>query len=610
MTMLGAPVRKLWSYVQDLKIQHKLILIFFFLMIVPLGAFTLLAYRQTAQTIQKNTVYSASQSFEQAASSLESRIRSASLISDYIILDEEAIRIFGRMDSAAYAIPSQVKDGTYLLRMFRYLLRNQDIFLIRLFVPDELVFAGDGQSIYGLSGVREAPWYGRLLGSNGKLLLTPTTTQYTETTGAISQHPVLSTLRLVKNPNDYARNMGVLSVDILQSDVQAMLEQAARLTDSGVVYLADADGGIVQSSADAAQTARWRIADDPAAPWKRVKVNGKDAIVGYRAVAGSDWRMVSVIPLEDILAASAHQRNVLILVMLAMTVAAYGLAYISSFSSTRRIYRLIFKMRQVQSGHLSVIHQNFGRDEIGELADSYNFMIKKIEVLIDEQFKTGQAMKNAELKLVQAELKALQSQINPHFLYNTLDLINWMAIKHDNPDIESLIGSLSSFYKLSLRKGRDIVSIEDELHHLRTYVDIQNHRFEDSIRLVLDVDPDILDCEIPKITLQPLAENSIMHGIQMKPDKRGTVTVSGRLEDGAILLRVRDDGVGMSESALSGMLERPSRDEYHGFGVYNIHERLKLSFGAPYGLRFESKLGEGTAVEIRIPPAKGLGNAS
>ncbi|CAI6059395.1 sensor histidine kinase [Cohnella sp. JJ-181] len=608
MTKLGQAVRAPWSFIQDLKIQQKLILLIFFLMILPLGSFTLLAYRQTSHTIQKNTVYAARQSFEQAVASLESKINDASLISDYIILDEEAARVFGRMH-APYPIPMQVKDSAYLLRLFRYLMRNQDIYLIRLFVPDALMYAGDRQSIYSVNDIGDAPWYKRLLNSNGKVLLTPTTTHYTETTGAIAENEVLSTVRLVKDPYDYAANIGVLSVDLLRQDVLDLLGQAARITSSGMIYIENGDG-LVLSTAGAELTDAWRVADPAAASWERTTVNGKEAIVGCRTIAGTDWRAVSVIPLEDVLSASSQQRNVLILVMIAMAVVAFLLAYISSVSSTRRIYRLIFKMRQVQGGHLSVIHQNFGRDEIGELAESYNFMIKRVGDLIDEQVKTGQEIKNAELKLVQAELKALQSQINPHFLYNTLDLINWMAIKHDCPDIESLISSLSRFYKLSLRQGQDIVSIGDEMQHLRTYIEIQNHRFENSIELAWDIDPEILLFEIPKITMQPLVENSIVHGIQMKPDKSGTITIVGRLESDSIILTVRDDGAGMTEETLAGMLRQPSQDAGHGYGVRNIHERLKLYFGPQYGLSFSSRPGAGTEVDIRIPPVQGMGASS
>lgn len=604
--MIGKSIRVLWQYIQDLKIKHKLVLIFFFLMIVPLFGFTYLAYKQAAQVIQENTVYSAKQSFEQAASSLASKVNSASTISDYIILDEEATRVFGRNESS-YEIPMQLKDSSYLLRLFQYLLRNEDIHLIRLFVPDDLIYSGDGQLIYSMESIRDAPWYEQLLNSNGKVLLSPTTTHYMEKTGNVTEDKVLSVLRLVKNPNDYSKNMGVLSIDILLSDVLNIINKAANITETGMIYIENSSGKIIQSTASLEQINLWKVpnlATEQEDIWQKTTVKGKGAIVGYKTIEGTDWRIVSIIPITDILSASSRQRNVLILIMIVMAAVAYVLAYISSVSSTKRIYRLISKMRKVQNGELSVITQKFGRDEIGELAESYNFMIKKIEKLIDEQFKTGQEMKNAELKWAQAELKALQSQINPHFLYNTLDSINWMAIKHNCSDIESLISSLSNFYKLSLRKGQDIVKIDDEIQHVQTYVEIQNYRFDNSIKLVLNIN-DILSYQIPKITLQPLVENSIMHGIQMKPDRSGTITISGKLEAGLILLCIEDNGVGMMEDALMSMFQQQSKDDWRGFGVHNINERLKLYFGAEYGLSYTSVAGIGTKVEIRIPPVIG-----
>ncbi|OAS19049.1 cache domain-containing sensor histidine kinase [Paenibacillus oryzisoli] len=604
--MMGKSIRVLWQYIQDLKIKNKLVLIFFFLMIVPLFGFTYLAYKQAAQVIEENTVYAAKQSFEQAASSLASKVNSASTISDYIILDEEATRVFGR-NGASYEIPMQLKDSSYLLRLFQYLLRNEDIHLIRLFVPDEFIYAGDGQLIYSMESIRDDSWYEQLLNSNARVLLSPTTTHYTEKTGNVTEDKVLSVLRLVKNPNDYSKNMGVLSVDILLSDVLNIIDKAANITDTGMIYIENSRGQIIQSTASLEQINLWKVpnlATEQENMWQKTTVKGKGAIVGYKTIEGTDWRMVSIIPITDILSASSRQRNVLILIMIVMAAVAYVLAYVSSVSSTKRIYRLISKMRKVQNGELSVITQKFGRDEIGELAESYNFMIKKIEKLIDEQFKTGQEMKNAELKWAQAELKALQSQINPHFLYNTLDSINWMAIKHNCTDIESLISSLSNFYKLSLRKGQDIVKIDDEIQHVQTYVEIQNYRFDNSIKLVLNI-KDILSYQIPKITLQPLVENSIMHGIQMKPDRSGTITISGKLEAGLILLCIEDNGIGMMEDALMSMFQQQSKDDWRGFGVHNINERLKLYFGAEYGLSYTSVSGIGTKVEIRIPPVIG-----
>jgi two-component system sensor histidine kinase YesM len=250
-------------------------------------------------------------------------------------------------------------------------------------------------------------------------------------------------------------------------------------------------------------------------------------------------------------------------------------------------------MRKAEKGDLELISVRPGKDEIGELMESFNFMIQRIKILIEEQYKSGQEIKSAELK-------ALQAQINPHFLYNTLDLINWTAIKYNVPEISSTVKSLSRFYKLSLSKGRDTVPISDELEHVKLYTDIQNRRFENKIILDIQVEDRILGYNVPKIILQPIVENSILHGILEKDDKAGRITITGALQQDTIILKVSDDGVGMDEEAINDILNAKT-DEIYGYGVWNINNRLRLYYGEEAGLLIRSEIGKGTEAEIRIP---------
>jgi len=599
---------KILQYMLDLKIKKKLFLTYFVLIIIPLLIFSLIAYNQIAQTIQKNTMFSVKQSFDQVVFSFSSKVNGAMNMSDLIILDSEATRAFNNMILPDKEIPNQIYDFTYLNRFFSYLQRNADNFRIRLFIPDNLIYSGENQNFFSLNEAYNKPWYEALNNKSVNILWQQTKSVTIATSGLTIEEKVLSALRLVKKPEDYTKDIGVLSIDILQSDIQKMLKKAAELTETGIVYIENSDG-IIQSSASLGITATWKVPQAyyntvQEAQWQKTKINNEVAFVGYKNIEKTDLRLVSVIPLKEILASSNQQRNYLIVLLVVMGAAAYLLAYFISASSTKRIYNLVDKMRQVQKGDLSVTIPKMSRDEIGELALNFNFMIKKISQLNEEQYKSGQEVKEAELKLVQAEFKTLQAQINPHFLYNTLDLINWMAIKYDCSDIESLIFSLSRFYKLSLRKGADIVTIQDEVMHIQTYLQIQNYRFENCVQLELDVSS-IQQYKIPKITLHPLVENSIMHGIYKKSGSTGTIKISGKLEMDHIVLYIEDDGVGMTEQQIKQILE-PSQpdeetDDLHGFGINNVNERLKQYFGSPYGLTYTSTVGIGTTVEIRIP---------
>jgi two-component system sensor histidine kinase YesM len=235
-----------------------------------------------------------------------------------------------------------------------------------------------------------------------------------------------------------------------------------------------------------------------------------------------------------------------------------------------------------------------GRDEIGQLERKYNYMLMQIEELVEEKFRIGKESKNAELR-------ALQAQINPHFLYNTLELITCMALKYKARDITDLVNLLARFYKLSLSKGKDIISIEDEIAHIAAYVKIQNLRFEDTITLEMDIDERLMEYSILKLVLQPLVENSILHGIMEREDRTGIIRITGRFEGGDIVLSVTDDGVGMSRDTLDRIFTENKRKDGHGFGVLNVDRRLRINYGELYGLSYKSVEGEGTTVEVKLP---------
>ncbi|MCL2879897.1 MAG: sensor histidine kinase, partial [Treponema sp.] len=193
--------------------------------------------------------------------------------------------------------------------------------------------------------------------------------------------------------------------------------------------------------------------------------------------------------------------------------------------------------------------------------------------------------------------KALQAQINPHFLYNTLDLINWMALRSGIPSISGLVQSLAMFYKLSLGSGNDMAPLREEIAHVKVYLEIQAVRFDNKIQYSFSIDDAITECPVPKIILQPLVENSIIHGILEKPDKTGTILVSGQRNNNNIILSVTDDGVGM-DSGITETIVTKGTDRY---GVFNIDQRIKLYYGDQYGLSYRSAPAQGTTATITLP---------
>ena len=224
------------------------------------------------------------------------------------------------------------------------------------------------------------------------------------------------------------------------------------------------------------------------------------------------------------------------------------------------------------------------------------------------QLMEKQAQAAEDLRI--AEFNSLQAQINPHFLYNTMDMINWMAQQGRTSEVCNAVQSLSRFYKLTLSRKKGISTIAKEEEHVSIYVHLQNMRYHDSISFISDIPDELMEYQIPKLTLQPVIENSILHGILEKPSKSGTIVLTGWMEDGDIVLLISDDGVGIAPDKLPMILsgEGTSISGGTNIAIYNTHRRLQVLYGADYGLTYSSDVGKGTEVQIRIPAKKDAEN--
>lgn len=261
-------------------------------------------------------------------------------------------------------------------------------------------------------------------------------------------------------------------------------------------------------------------------------------------------------------------------------------------SIRRRLLLLSNKAHQVEQGDFDITLDQIHWDEIGHLDRVFHGMAQRLQRLLDEVTETHRRMR-------EEELKALQAQINPHFLYNTLALIRWLVEMNGAAGtICELVDDMSTFYRLVLNRGKEIVSLRDELALTEAYIRIQQARFKDEFQVEVDVDPTLKDCAIIKLILQPLVENAIAHGISGL-ERPGRIVIRGVRDGGDIRLTVEDDGRGMDEETLHSLLS-PGRQPT-GYGLYNVHERIRLFFGPTYGLTIRSAHGEGTSVEIRIP---------
>ena len=231
--------------------------------------------------------------------------------------------------------------------------------------------------------------------------------------------------------------------------------------------------------------------------------------------------------------------------------------------------------------------------EVRTLSEAMEQMIARINAQIQEITQKQTSLRRTELAL-------LQAQINPHFLYNTMDTIIWLIEADRSQAAVEMVSNLSDFFRHSLSRGEDIISLGEEERHVRSYLQIQQARYKDILDYDIDIDPALGEVVLPKLTLQPLVENALYHGIKLKRGK-GCIRVAGRAEGRDILLRITDDGAGMSPERLEELRRAMDTGERVGFGLVTVHERLRLFFGGDYGLSLSSRQGEGTTVTARIP---------
>jgi len=307
--------------------------------------------------------------------------------------------------------------------------------------------------------------------------------------------------------------------------------------------------------------------------------------------------------IRDIQESSAEYQNFFItmirfsvLAFIFISILTIFLSYYIPSSITQPIIELSEVTDQVAKGDLSVRSEVRSGAEVNMLSDSLNLMIDKINELLEQ-------VKKEQIRLRKAEFELLQSQINPHFLYNTLDTIVWLAEAGDQKKVVSMVGSLSEFFRTSLNQGKDIISIKEEMQHVRSYLEIQQVRYQDILKYEIHISDDLHSFTIPKITIQPLVENALYHGIKNKRGI-GEIIISDKKEKNYYLIQIKDNGIGMTEERMAQVKDgivHKQPTETDVYGLYNVNERIRLEFGEEYGLTIESSYSQGTVVSVKLP---------
>ncbi|MBB6673445.1 sensor histidine kinase [Cohnella nanjingensis] len=566
-------------------------------------------YARSASILEQEVSRSMQQTLKQAGNNLAYRLERAQDVSNSVFMNPNLHRYLGGLNDGT-SIGEQLDNIKYLRSWLESLQANplqanSDVFRVRLFVDKSRLFANEQINFFPMDGLKTKSWYSRIMEANGGMVWTGIYEErYTDRTDSVS---ILSCARMLRDPAHYDQILGVLMIDVEDKTVMDILADLgftkpnrAYLVDSEGVLIAHTDRSLIGTRARPGVLEALQGEDEGGV--KKIVVNDGTEYVVSTSIGPTSWKLVAEVPAAEISRRAVAQSR---FSGIATLLGFLGLFLLLAFMLLTFIVRSInHRMKQV----VGIIRKE-GLESLDELQPSpdgdfrllersVDRLVHKVRSLVEETYK-------ARMLEREAQLRALQAQINPHFLYNTLDTINWFAIGRGAADISQMIDALAKYFRLSLNKGRDLVSVEDELNLARVYLDIQFSRFPGSFDFTIESDPGLGMYIMPKLTLQPIVENALLHGIRKTKDKRGTIRIAARRDGDDLELSVTDDGIGMEEDRAQRLLREPpssTRSDGSGssYGLYNVNERIALFAGDSYGLRIRSRPGAGTTVTVRL----------
>lgn len=583
-------IYKSWSF------QTKLFLSYFVLLFVPLTTLTFFSYSQSSKIIIDQSMITAELNLVQLENLVGNELSKAVNFSQLVAQDAE-VREFAESRDNSFTFSHEFDTVKELTKKLYSMSELSEIYKVRLFVSPKFMYSRSNDIINDITQLEKAEWYSQLTNSNRNSCLTAPYMLYVPMNPSV---PIISAVTLIRNESDVSDIVGVAVVDIDISRIEKLFA-ASTFAKDGKILLLDSNSDIILQT-ESELISDTEISDSLPVLYKAfpkevgVTTHGSFC-AGITNPLSEGWRICTFVSLDEMLAHNRSLRNRLLSFAVIVGVIVFMLAYFYSRSTARSIKQLASLMDRVKKGDTSVKCIVDSDDEIGKLQSSFNFMTDEISLLLQERYDIGKSLK-------ETELKALQAQINPHFLYNTLDLISWKAYQKGNDELNDIVCKMARFYRLSLSNGNDFIKLSDEFEHIRLYVELQNLRFEHTIILETELDPQIEDCLIMKLILQPIVENSIMHGILDCPDKSGTIKISAKKINDRISISVSDNGSGMDKERLTEI--RAHEDSSNiansksGFGLLNIIDRLKIYY-TNYLFDITSSLGEGTTVLIEFP---------
>ena len=522
-------------------------------------------------------------------------------IDSYIdYMENIAYLISSNEDVQDYLFDEKIdNEGRYrILNQFQTILDSRsDIRNVGIISKNGRMLINDGsKSVNQDLDLNTQEWYATALEKPNGPILTSSHVQHIIS----GERPWVITLsRGIRDRSGSGEKEGVFFIDLNYSAISELCDQSTVGT-KGYAFILDAKGNIVyhpqqQQLYNELQTENISLIMDTDEDTVLTGTGNDGKLYSISRSEKTGWTVVDCTSVRELLRKSRQAQSVYVLTAIILVIVALLFSRFMARSITLPIQKLRDSMKKVQEGDFSVSDVVVdSKNEIGSLTKSFDVMTHRIHELMEQNVHEQEEKRKSELK-------ALQSQINPHFLYNTLDSIIWMAEGKKNEEVVLMTASLARLLRQSISNEDEVVPIANEVEYARGYLTIQKMRYKDKLEFQIEVDSSILYIPLIKLVLQPIIENAIYHGLKYKESK-GLLIVKGFMKDGNAVLQVIDDGVGMDEETLAHIYDK-HKVNYHsnGVGVYNVQKRLKLYYGEDYGITYTSELGKGTTATITIP---------
>ncbi|OXM85529.1 cache domain-containing sensor histidine kinase [Paenibacillus rigui] len=579
-------------YWHDRSIRFKLNCIFLLIILISILSLSFWGSRTYSNSSENQADQSTLQMIHQVESNVDLYIKHLNDVLHYLG-EDSGITAFMKQNAEMH---DEASIRQIQKTMAMYASRNKEITGMMV-VNDQGQFVSHEMYRMTRDTLTEESWYREAVNKPDEtLIISNPIGRNVSTNQNYSSYDVLSLVHAIQD-SESKQVVGVILMDLRMDMLKSIFENI-KLGKSGFMYILDAKGDIVYAPTNGIVyriQSSW-LQDGPQGSVTQ-NIKGHDYRILFNDSDTNKWKFIGVIPNDDYLKVVKDIQLYTIIVTFITIVLASLLSTYFTGTLIRPIRKLMSLMSKVRDGELNQRFVAQTKDEIGQLGQSFNHMLEELNNLIHLVYIE-------QKKKREAELQVLQAQIKPHFLYNTLDTIQWMAQEYEADDIIEIIGALTNLFRIGLNRGHEWLTIRDELKHAESYKIIQMSRYMDKLDIQFDIPEEMLKYHVLKLILQPLIENAIYHGVKARTGK-GLITISAGREADMVYFRITDDGAGIPDEKVKELNEIlrgvKQREETYGIGLFNVNERIQLTYGTAYGIHIHSELGKGTTVEVRHP---------